>query len=484
MRSISSANLPEKVRVFSYDRDAVEIGIVHFGIGNFHRAHQAIYVEELLENGATQWGIAGVSLRSATVKEALKPQNYIYTLAVLGEQTEYRVIGAIKDILVAPHSPQLVIDLIAEPKTQLVSSTITEKGYYLSSGQIDFEHPALKVEWLSLETPTTIYGFLTRGLIARYQNAPTAKLTIMCCDNISGGGEWLEAGVKNLLGKHHPEALTWMQSHVSFISTMVDRVSPATDNKLRETIAHDTGRRDAAPVSAEPFSQWIVEDNFAGDRPNFDKVGAVFIDDIAPFERMKLRYLNAAHTIVSTLGYLFGTNYVHEALLEQDIFTFTQQTLYENILPHADVPEGYDGAQYIKDIITRFQNENLPYANLQVGTDSSQKIQQRWFPTIEDAVSQGNASTYFAFCLASWVVFIRTALENEVLSDPMVAEFKQVDTQDEREWVRRYLEISKATNFKFFADEAFMTAVVKHVKDMRNQSLQKTLNAFLTKHSN
>ena len=479
MKPLSPHNLPEDIQTFSYDRDAVNIGIVHFGVGNFHRAHQAVYVEELLDKGEAQWGIAGVSLRSSSMKDALRPQDYIYTLSVLGEQSSYRVIGAIKDVIAAPDTPKTVIDLLAKPETQLVSSTITEKGYYLSSGTVDFEHPALKAESCSLESPTTIYGYVARGLMERFQNAPSSKLTIMCCDNISSGGELIKEGVKYLLEKHDQNAFTWTNENVSFISSMVDRVSPATDDKLRAAVLRVTGRNDAAPVSAEPFTQWIIENNFAGEQPAFDKVGAVFVKDISPFERMKLRYLNAAHSMASTLGYLNGTHYVHEALRRPNILKFIHEALYKNILPHAAVPEGYCGKTYIEDVIKRFENGNLPYANLQVGTDSSQKIQQRWFPTIDAALRQGNESKYFALCLAAWVVFIETALKNDVLNDPKKSEFAQVNQNDIGERVQSYLEISNAQNFEFFNQVDFMRSVKDYANEIKNLDMESTLKKFL-----
>jgi len=260
---------------------------------------------------------------------------------------------------------------------------------------------------------------------------------------------------------------------------MVDRVSPATDDCLRDAVLRDTGRNDASPVSAEPFSQWIVEDNFAGERPAFDEAGAVFVKDISPFERMKLRYLNAAHSMASTLGYLSGTDYVHEALQQPEILKFMHEALHKNILPHAAVPEGYSGRDYIKDVIKRFENGNLPYANLQVGTDSSQKIQQRWFPTIDAALSQGNKSEYFALCLAAWTVFIETALENGVLNDPKKSEFERVDKTDIGERVQSYLEISNAENFEFFNQTDFMASVYDYARAIKERGLESTLKLGL-----
>jgi len=481
MSQLSANSLPADIRRYTYDRAAIKTGIVHFGLGNFHRAHQAVYVEDLLEQGETDWGITGVSLRSPAMQADLKPQDYLYTLAVLGhETTEYRVIGAIKDVLVAPNDPQAVIDLIASSDTHVASSTITEKGYHLTSDEVDFERAALQAELSSLDAPTTIYGFLAAGLIERFKTLPEGpKLTILCCDNISSGGERLRDGVTHLLHAHNPEALAWAQTNAAFISSMVDRVSPATDDALRAKVLADTDRRDARPVSAEPFTQWIIEDGFAGKRPAFDTVGAVFVDDIAPFEQMKLRYLNAAHTIASTLGYLTGDKYVHEAIERPDVFEFMRRALYENVLPNAEVPAGYDGAAYIKDVIKRFQNANLPYANLQVGTDSSQKIQQRWFPTIERAVSQNVDSSYFAFSLGAWTNFIHSALESDVLNDPKKEALKSVEADDIERRLFAYLKIANADKFEFYRNDDFITSTAEYAQTIKTAGIEQTLAEFL-----
>jgi fructuronate reductase len=478
MKKLSAKALPEGISTFTYDRDSVHSAILHFGIGNFHRAHQAVYYEDLLEQGETQWGITGVSLRSAAMRDDLRPQNYLYTLAILGETTEFRCIGAVQDVLVAPEDPEAVVDVIANPATQIVSSTITEKGYYLGAQGLNSEHPDILHELRTLDSPKTIYGYLARGIIQRSQTAPESKLTVMCCDNISSGGNILEQGVNALIETHNSDALLWAETHVSFISSMVDRVCPATDKALRETVRAATGRDDQRPVSAEPFTQWIIEDNFAGNRPNLERVGAVFVNDILPYEIMKLRYLNAAHTITSTLGYLCETDYVHEALRKPEVLNFVLRTLHENILPHASVPAGHDGKRYIKDVISRFQNPNLPYANLQVGTDSSQKIQQRWFPTIDNAVQAKAETNCFQFALAAWVVFIDTALDNGELNDPQKAEFVLVRTQDFEPRIIAYLNIAAAHQFTFSSDADFMTGVIKQAKIIAANGVLSGLKPF------
>lgn len=479
MTRLSASSLPKNIELYSYDRDTVTTGIVHFGIGNFHRAHQAVYVDELLNLGKTHWGITGVSLRSSSMKEALAPQDYLYTLATLGETTEYRIIGSIQNVLVAPQEPESVIDLIANTSTQLVTSTITEKGYYLGAGSVNIDHPDLQMETQSLSSPKTIYGFLARGIIQRSKNTDNAaKLTIMCCDNISGGGAFLKQGIEHLLKEHDENALTWSQQNVSFIASMVDRVCPATNEALKLKVANDTKHTDAWPVSAEPFSQWIIERDFAGARPMFDKAGAVFVDDIAPFEQMKLRYLNAAHTIISTLGYLYGDTYVHETLKRDEILKFTRQSLYENVLPHAHVPDGYDGAAYIESVIKRFQNSHLPYGNLQVGTDSSQKIQQRWFPTIDRALASHADTAYFELCLGAWIIFIQRALKANVLNDPRKEELQRVKTDELKPMITSYLKIANADKFEFYNTPKFMMSVKKYAEQIKDNGIENSLARF------
>lgn len=477
---ITASNLPENVSRYRYDRSAITTGIVHFGVGNFHRAHQAVYVDDLLNLGATQWGITGVSLRSASMKEALAPQDYLYNMATLGETTNYRVIGSLQDIIVAPLDSEAVIALLAKPTTQLVSSTITEKGYYLGADGLNFNHPDLQAELDILDTPKTIYGFLARGIMQRAKQAGTpAPLTIMCCDNISGGGSYLKNGVETLLRRHDKTALAWSKQNASFISSMVDRVCPSTDEALKSKVLKDTKRQDAWPVSAEPFSQWIIEKNFAGARPELDKVGAVFVDDIAPFEQMKLRYLNCAHTMISTLGYLSGYTYVHEALKAAQILKFTRRALYENVLPNAQVPDGYDAADYIESVIGRFQNGKLPYGTLQVGTDSSQKIQQRWFPTIDQAQANNADTSYFEFCLGAWVIFIKTALENGVLNDPKTQAFKKINPENTQTIFETYLAIANADKFKFYQSQTFMVAAENYVDQIQELGINESLVKFL-----
>ncbi|GAC13841.1 mannitol dehydrogenase family protein [Aliiglaciecola lipolytica] len=464
MKQLSKTTLSElkpEIHAPLYGENAITSGIVHFGTGNFHRAHQAVYCDALLNQGETKWGITGVSMRSSDMRDKLVPQDFLYTQATLGDKTDYRIIGSIQNIYVAPENPRAVIDAVANSTTQLVTTTITEKGYCLTSGKVDLQNPLIQHDLESLESPQSTYGFLAAALIQRCaeQGAP---VTILCCDNMHAGGEHLRDGVYLLLEQHDPDAIYWVSKNVAFSSSMVDRVTPATSEQLIQNVAEKLGLHDAAPVAAEPFTQWVIEDNFAGQRPPFDQVGAIFVDDISIFERIKLRFLNAGHSMLAGMGYLAGDQFIHEALERPTLAAFTEQALKNNALPVTRAPASMDVNDYIEQVFERFRNSNLPYAVLQVGSDSSQKIQQRWMPTIDDAIAVNGEYQYFAFALASWVHFIHKALNNNDLIDPLRNEFAQVQSSDLASRVRQYLELAGANRFVFYSNSDFMALVVRY----------------------
>lgn len=451
------SSLPESVIRPHYTRDTVRAGIVHFGVGNFHRAHQAAYFDALLNRGETDWGIIGVSMRSPLVRDKLAAQDCLYTLLSLGEKTEFRVIGALQRILVADESPRAVIDAVASSTTALVSCTITEKGYCLTGDVIDSEHPDLAHDLHSLDHPRTLYGYLAAGFIRRaaQQGEP---LTVLCCDNLSAGGDKLREGVTRILHAHSPSALEWATEHVAFRSSMVDRITPATTDALVSRVSNALDCTDAAPVEAEPFTQWVIEEGFAGRRPPLDSVGALFVPDIAPYERAKLRLVNAGHSILAALGYLAGDTQIHEALARPGIAAFTRRTLEQEILPVTVVPDGIDGRAAIATALTRFRNSQLPYAVLQVASDSSQKILQRWLPAIDDALTQGKDIPRLAFALGAWVAMVRRATRTGELVDPRHEHFCAYKHQPGDSITRAHLAIAGASATACFDNTDFIAA--------------------------
>jgi len=463
----------------NYDRDSIQPGIVHFGVGNFHRSHQAVYIDKLLSMGDLNWGIVGVSMRSAKIRDALQAQDFLYTEVTLGEQTEFNIIGSIVNILVAPECPDAVINQVADSNIKLVSVTITEKGYCLSSDKINSDHPDMAADSTCLKNPQSIYGYLAAAIIKR-SNDNGAPLNILCCDNIQTGGAKLRAGVHMLLQRHAQDALEWTEKNVSFVSSMVDRVTPATDNTLKQLVNSTLQLEDAWPVSAEPFSQWVIEDKFTDGRPALDKVGVLFAGDISLYEQMKLRFLNAGHSIISVLGYLDQRQTIHEALQQPCILKFAQKALYETLLPITEIPLNSRGEDYIADVLKRFQNSALPYTVQQVNSDSSQKIQQRWFPSIDHALMKNANTKLMSFTVAAWVIYIEQALDAGELNDPLSDDLL-VAYENNRETVQQFLVIAGANRFSFINSIAFMTDTLQAYKTLKHANIISAINEFLSK---
>lgn len=480
MQRLNQKSLP--IGRWQYNRKRVTAGIIHFGIGNFHRCHQALYVDKLLSEGHFDWGIIGVSLRSASTRDALAPQDFLYSQVTLDEEIsgngpDIRIIGAVLDILVAPENPADVIGRTADNDIKLVTITITEKGYYLKSGKFDHGQPNILADLRSLDIPTTIYGYLAAAIIQRRKKGDS-PLSVVCCDNIQNGGGHLETGVQLLLQHHDPDSSSWAAKHVSFASSMVDKVAPATDESLKLLVQNTLGLEDAWPVAAEPFSQWIIEDKFAAARPAFDTVGAVFSDDITLFEQMKLRFLNAGHSIISTLGYLSDQLSIHQALEQTHILKFVLTALHGNVLPVATLPANFRGEDYIAGVIQRFRNSALPYAVQQVNTDSSIKIQQRWFPTIDDALRQNTDTTFMSFILAAWVGYVQRALIAGELIDPCERKFAEA-LQKETDIIHGFLHIAGADRFDFFSSKEFMERVYHHYNIIENETITMAIKHIL-----
>lgn len=461
----------------NYAREAVRSSIVHFGVGNFHRAHQAAYCDALLNLGATEWGIIGVSMRTPTVRDLLKPQDYLYTQLSLGTESDFRILGAIREVLVASEAPEAVVDSVASPETALVTCTITEKGYCLESGELKLDHPDYVQDIRSLARPQTIYGYIAAALIARATQSRT-PLTILCCDNLNAGGDKLRKGVDRLLRAHSPATLEWATGHVAFCSSMVDRVTPATSDELTARVSGQLGCIDRAPVATEPFTQWVIEDRFAGKRPPFDEVGALFVRDIAPYERAKLRLFNAGHSILASLGYLAGDTFIHEAFARQDYSAFTQQLLELEILPATSLPPEIDGTVAIDAALARFANTQLPYTVSQVSSDSSQKILQRLIPSIDDALEMGKTTKRLAFALAAWIAALTKAAHEGDLVDPLREEIDAYAHKQGDSISRAYLSIAGARQSRCFRNDELVFTADAHCSDIVDLGIEKALMLY------
>jgi fructuronate reductase len=408
--------VPATVARPHYDRAAQLPGFVHFGVGAFHRAHQAVYTDAAMGAGDRDWAIIGVSPRSAAIADALNPQSGLYSVrekSPAGDTT--RIVGAIRQVIVASRSPAEVIDAIASPDTRVVTLTITEKGYCAGPDE-RLDQAAAG----TIANPSSIHGFLAAGL-ARRRAAKLPGLTLVSCDNLSSNGARLTALLGEYLTHADASLADWFARECAAPSTMVDRITPAvTPADLSET-AKVIGLEDQGAVVTEPFSQWIIEDRFAGPRPRWEAGGARFVADVAPYETAKLRMLNGAHSALAYLGLRRGLNFVHEAIADPAIRPIIEDLIRREAATSFTPAPGQDLTAYADDLLTRFANPALPHALAQIAVDGSQKISQRWFATLEAQRLRGQSCPAILSALAAWLAYLRQT--GTTAADPLAARF-------------------------------------------------------------
>ncbi len=397
MTRLSPAGMPANAALPGYDRAAKETGIVHFGLGAFTRAHQAWYTDAAMARHGGDWMIAGVSLRSADVAEQLNPQGGLYTLASKsGAGSDLRVIGSVAQVLVAAHDAARIVDLLAAPATRIVTFTITEKGYCRAAdGSLDH----------ALAGEGSVYRFLRDGL-ARRRAAGMRGVTLLSCDNLADNGHQLRRLLGDYLAAHDPALGTWAMQHCTFPCSMVDRIVPATTEADRAGIAAKIGLRDEGVVVTEPFSQWVIEDAFAGPRPAWETVGAQIVRDVAPYETAKLRMLNGAHSALAYLGLRAGYTYVHQAVVDPALRTLALRLMLQEAAPTIAPAPGLDLDAYARSLIERFENPALAHRLIQIAMDGSQKIPQRWLATLADNQRQGRQCPAILTAIGAWLAHI------------------------------------------------------------------------------
>lgn len=395
-----------------FDPSAIKPGILHIGVGGFHRAHQALYVQELIESGEhAEWGICGVGLLAGDRKmqSVLRSQDFLYTVLekdTKGEQA--RVVASITDFIVAPDEPQSLMDRLAAPDTCIVSLTITEGGYYFNSGTGEFDntHPAIQQDIANPESPTTIYGYLFQALKAR-RDKGIAPFTILSCDNIQGNGDLTRKMLLAFAERVDADMAQWIAQEVTFPNTMVDRITPVTTDAERDYIAQTYGIEDAWPVVCETFRQWVIEDHFCNGRPAFEKVGVQMTDDVRPYETMKIRLLNASHSAMGYLGYLAGYRFIYEIMADKEFAAYIRALMDQEVTPLLPPVEGIDLAQYKSILIERFANPNIKDQATRICMDGSSKMPKFILPSLREAQKSGGDYRRLAFCVASWFRFLQ-----------------------------------------------------------------------------
>ncbi len=414
---------PSAVGQPAYDVAAVGIGIVHFGPGAFFRAHQAAYIDRLLALDP-RWGICAVALHSAGVRDALAPQDGLYTLVELDARTHLQVIGAIRELEVAHEAPEAVLARLASPDVRLVTMTVTEKGYGLdATGALDTQDPAVRHDLEQPDAaPRSVIGWLVAGLKAR-REAALAPFVTLSCDNLSDNGGKLGRAVAAFARTAGDGGLAdWIESQARFPRTMVDSITPATDDALRLRVAEALGLQDAWPIQREAFCQWVIEDVLGDDAPDLGAVGATLTADVTQFERAKLRLLNGSHSTLAYVGRLAGFESVSEAMAAPDLSAFIGRLMREDIAPTLEAGPTLDLEAYSADVLARFANPALRHELAQIAWDGSKKLPVRLLGTVEDALAAGRSVRRLAVPIAAWMLFVREQIgAGRPLVDPLAA---------------------------------------------------------------
>lgn len=396
-------SLPTDVSRPVYDRTAAARGIVHLGLGAFHRAHQATFIDDCMSNGETEWGIVGASLRSTDTRDALGPQDGLYTLSIVdGGGERLRVIGSLLQTLVAPDDPGALLEVMGAPHIRIVTLTVTEKAYLrASTGELDLNHPDIIWDLTNPSRPRTIYGFLAEA-IARRSAAKSAPFTILSCDNLPANGATLKRLLVTFAKARDVELGTFVEREIACPSSMVDRIVPATTDEDRARIAERLGVDDAWPVTTEPFLQWVIEDDFPAGRPRWERFGVQMVKDVAPFEEMKLRLLNGSHSSIAYLGLLLAKPTVSDAFSDPLIRRFVAR-LWAEAIPSLPTDAGLNPAAYTAQLEKRYDNPALRHRTAQIANDGSQKLPQRIIAVALERLATGGSIRHLMLAPAAWL---------------------------------------------------------------------------------
>ncbi len=477
-------DLPGSVVRPRYDRAGVIPGIVHLGIGAFHRAHQAAMTEAVLNAGARDWGIRAASLRSPDTRNALEPQNGLYTLAVRdGGPEQLQVIGAISDVLVAPESPRRLIDALLAPSTRIVSLTVTEKGYCHdpASGTLDEAHPDIRHDLNDISASRSAPGLIIAALAQR-RAAGLKPFTVLSCDNLPGNGRVTHRVLSRFAALVDPGLGAFVTNELVCPSGMVDRIVPATTDADPLTVSSALGMSDAWPIMTEPFTQWVIEDRFTQGRPEWELGGAEFVSDVAPFEKMKLRMLNGAHSTFAYLGGLAGHVFVADAA-NDPLFVSLIERLWAEISPTLPQGAGLDPAGYAQKLLARFRNPALRHRLSQIAMDGSQKIPQRLVNTIRERRASGAPLLFLPLAIAGFLRYMAGKNDaggpNEI-NDPLKAMFARASEQESPELAATQMLAIEPVFGDLLRDDVIRNAVVSQYQRLASLGARATIQASLS----
>lgn len=437
MTTLSTAHFAASVCQPGYDRQQLRSRIVHIGFGAFHRAHQGVFTDRLLNKLGGDWGICEVSLHSADLLNQLRRQDHLYSVLEKGnQQNQAFIIGAVhQSVIAASEGIAAVLEKMAEPQVAIVSLTITEKGYCIEpgSGELDRQHPAIIRDLQQPDTPRSVPGILVEALRLRYLRG-LPPFTVLSCDNIPGNGHVVKQAVLGLAQARDPALAQWIAAAVSFPATMVDRIVPAATDEMLAEVAAATGVPDPCAIACEPFIQWVIEDHFVAGRPQWEQVGAQMVTDVAPWEEMKLRMLNGSHSFLAWLGYLAGLAHISDCMNDATFQQAVRQLMMHEQAPTLRIAGDVDTASYADKLLERFANPQLKHRTWQIAMDSSQKLPQRILDPVRWHLSQGRPFPLLALAIAGWMRYVGGRDEQGqpiAIKDPLSDQLAQIVANSE-----------------------------------------------------
>ena len=480
-------HLAPEVVLPAYALSDTRQGIAHIGVGGFHRAHQAYYTDALMNTGeALDWAICGVGLRAEDrrARDDLKDQDYLFTLFELGDtdDTEVRVIGAIRDMLLAEDGAQAVIDKLASPEIRIVSLTITEGGYCIddSNGEFMAHLPQIQHDLTHPDSPKTVFGFLCAAL-AKRRAASTPAFSLMSCDNLPHNGAVTRKALLAFAALRDAELHDWITKNVSFPNAMVDRITPMTSTEHKLQLHDKHAVDDAWPVVCEPFVQWVLEDKFVNGRPAWEKVGVQFTDDVTPYEEMKIKLLNGSHLALTYLGFLKGYRFVHETMNDPLFVRYMRAYMDLDVTPQLSAVPGIDLSDYKNTLVARFSNQAIADQLERVCSDGSSKFPKFTVPTINRLIADGRETQRAALVVAAWALYLKGVDENGdtySIPDPRAA-FCQTLVADDALITQRLLGIEDIFGTEIPRSPEFVAAFEWCCNSLREVGVTRTLERVL-----
>ncbi|WP_144578504.1 mannitol dehydrogenase family protein [Agrobacterium sp. DE0009] len=477
------AILPPTVATPTYDRETITPGIVHLGVGAFHRAHQAVFFDDCLNRGETGWGIIAASLRSPDTRDAIEPQDNLYTFCLRdGKSERLRIIGSIVETVVVPENPQRLVERMVDPSVLIVTLTVTEKGYLtnLASRSLLSDHPDIVHDLENPKRPRSIFGFILTATRRRRAEG-SLPLTLLSCDNLPANGHMLRKLLLEFARLADEELASFIEDNIACPCSMVDRIVPATTDADRHAISAALGLRDAWPVVAEPYFRFVIEDHFPHGRPALEKSGVEFVDDVEPYEHMKLRMLNGSHSAIAAIGQITGLATVADAWAEKTVRDFIDA--YWREVGRTLAP-AVNGVEFAAGLRERFANPSLEHKTMQIASDASQKVPLRILAPLRELLEKNAESRAIILAVALW---IRSCAGRNEKGEPVTIldpAFMEWDAPDQLkmapdEVVDRFLAFKRVFADDLPDNEAFVSSLKAAYGDIRELGALAAIGKFL-----